>query len=83
MGHALLNGVYDRQQGPRGGERGFGLSGMVMGMARRQASPGTLQLRAMLSPEPTMGARGYRLLLSPPRPRMGNTADRHQASTIC
>jgi hypothetical protein len=63
MGHALLNGVYDWQSGPRGDERGF-LSGMVMGMARRDLGGGTLQFRAMLSPEPMMGARGYPLLLA-------------------
>jgi hypothetical protein len=63
MGHALLDIVYDWQSGPRGDERGF-VSGMVMGMARREVGPGTLQLRAMLSPEPLMGARGYPLLLA-------------------
>src|SRR6476646_8060339 len=30
MGHALLNGVYDHQSGPRGADKGF-ISGMVMG----------------------------------------------------
>jgi len=69
MGHALLNAVYDWQSGPRGDERGF-VSGMVMGMARRELGRGTLQLRAMLSPEPLMGARGYPLLLA-----SGETAD--------
>jgi hypothetical protein len=69
MAHADLNLVYDWQQGPRGDERGF-VSGMVMGMARRDAGPGTLQLRAMLSPDPLMGARGYPLLLA-----SGETAD--------
>jgi hypothetical protein len=69
MGHALLNGVDDRQPGPRGGDRGF-VSGMVMGMARRDLGHGILQLRAMLSPEPLMGARGYPLLLA-----SGETAD--------
>ena len=63
MGHALLNLVYDRQEGPRGGDKTF-VSGMVMGSARRQAGPGTLQLRAMLSPDPLMGPRGYPLLLA-------------------
>jgi len=63
MGHLALIGVYDRQQGPRGGETGF-VSGMAMGMARREAGQGTLQLRAMVSPEPLMGARGYPLLLA-------------------
>ena len=69
MGHGLLNAVYDWQQGPRGDERGF-ISGMIMGMAQRGIGRGTLQLRAMLSPEPLMGARGYPLLLA-----SGETAD--------
>jgi hypothetical protein len=64
MGHALLNGVYDWQEGPRGGEKGF-VSGMIMGMAKRQwASGDALQLRAMLSPEPFMGKNGYPILLA-------------------
>jgi hypothetical protein len=63
MGHITLNAVYDWQQGPRGDEMGF-VSGMVMGMARREIGPGTLQLRAMLSPDPLIGARGYPLLLA-------------------
>lgn len=63
MGHALIDGVADRQQGPRGGDKAF-VSGMAMGMARREEGGGTLQLRAMASPEPLMGARGYPLLLA-------------------
>jgi hypothetical protein len=35
-----------------------------MGMARRPLGDGTLQLRASLSPDPLMGARGYPLLLA-------------------
>lgn len=69
MGHLMLNGVYDWQQGPRGGEMGF-VSGMAMGMARRPLGQGTLQFRAMLSPEPLMGRRGYPLHLA-----SGETAD--------
>ena len=70
MGHALVNAVYDRQQGPRGDETGF-VSGMVMGSARRGLGRGgMLQLRAMLSPDPLMGARGYPLHLA-----AGETAD--------
>jgi hypothetical protein len=69
MGHAMLFGVYDRQGGPRGGEKAF-VSGMAMGMARRPVGPGTLQLRAGLSPDPLMGRRGFRLLLA-----SGETAD--------
>jgi hypothetical protein len=70
MGHALLNAVYDWQEGPRGDELAF-LSGMVMGAARRDGAGGeVLTLRAMLSPDPFMGRRGYPLLLA-----AGETAD--------
>jgi hypothetical protein len=37
---------------------------MLMGMARRPLGNGTLQFKAMLSPDPLMGARGYPLLLA-------------------
>lgn len=70
MGHLLLNGVYDRQSGPRGATKGFA-SGMVMGMATGSLSDrDTVQLRAMLSPEPLMGRRGFPVLLA-----AGETAD--------
>ena len=61
MGHALLNLVYSDQGGPRGDDKAF-LAGMVMGMAQRPLAGGTLGLKAMLSPDPFMGARGYPLL---------------------
>jgi hypothetical protein len=63
MGHALLNGVWVDQRGDRGDSRAF-VAGMVMGTATRDAGPGTLQLKAMLSPDPAMGAAGYPLLLA-------------------
>ena len=69
MGHARLNLVYDHQSGDRGDDKLFA-SGMVMGMARRDIGNGTLQLRAMLSPDPIMGKKGYPLLLA-----SGETAD--------
>ena len=69
MGHALFNGVYDRQGGPRGGDKAF-VGGMVMGMAQRPLGDGTLGFKAMLSPDPLMGKRGYPLLLA-----TGETAD--------
>src|SRR5207253_4663309 len=69
MSHALINGVYDRQGGPRGGDKTF-VSGMLMGMAERQLGDGTLGLRAMLSPDPFMGPSGYPLLFA-----AGETAD--------
>lgn len=70
MGHVLLNGVYDWQEGPRGDEKAF-VSGMVMGMARRDLPGGDiLQLRAMLSPDAFMGRSGFPVLLA-----SGETAD--------
>ncbi|WP_374944946.1 hypothetical protein [Sphingomonas sp.] len=70
MGQALLNGVYDTQSGPRGDDRLFA-SGMVMGMATAKlSSRDTVAFRAMLSPDPLMGKRGYPLLLA-----AGETAD--------
>lgn len=69
MGHALFNGVYDSQGGPRGGDKAF-VAGMVMGMAQRQVGDGTLGFKAMVSPDPFMGKRGYPLLLA-----SGETAD--------
>lgn len=70
MGFSLLNGVANRQSGPRGDSKAY-LAGLAMGMAtRRLSSRDTIQLRAMLSPDPAMGARGYPLLLA-----AGETAD--------
>ncbi len=68
-GHIMLNGVYDWQGGPRGDEKAF-VAGMIMGSARRDFASGTLNLRAMLSPDPAMGAEGYPLLFA-----AGETAD--------
>jgi hypothetical protein len=64
MTHALLNLTYDTQSGPRGGDKTF-VSGMLMTTARRNLDDGsTLNLRAMLSPDPLMGKSGYPLLLA-------------------
>ncbi|MGE0596104.1 MAG: hypothetical protein AB7P07_07055 [Hyphomonadaceae bacterium] len=64
MNHVMLNAVYDWQDGPRGGEKTF-LAGMIMGSARRTlGADGTLNLRAMLSPDPLMGDDGYPLLFA-------------------
>ncbi|HET6535767.1 MAG TPA: hypothetical protein VFG41_06255 [Sphingomicrobium sp.] len=63
MAHGTLNLVYDNQSGSRGDDKAFA-SGMLMGMARRPLGNGSLQLRAMLSPDPLMGTRGYPLLLA-------------------
>ncbi len=70
MGHALINGVYDWQDGPRGDEKAF-VSGMVMGAARYDDAGGdTINFRLMLSPDAFSGKRGYPLLLA-----AGETAD--------
>jgi len=63
MAHGVLNLVYDHQSGPRGDEKAFA-SGMLMGMANRPLGNGTLQLKAMISPDPLMGPSGYPLLLA-------------------
>jgi hypothetical protein len=67
--HAMLNIVYDWQDGPRGDEKTFG-AGMVQIAARRDFGGDVLNLRAMLSPDALMGKRGYPLLLA-----AGETAD--------
>jgi hypothetical protein len=69
MYHGLFNLVYDHQGGPRGVDKTF-FNGMFMGMAQRPLGDGTFGLRAMLSPDPFMGANGYPLLLA-----TGETAD--------
>ena len=69
MYHALFNLVYDHQGGPRGADKTF-VNGMFMGMAQRRLGDGTFGLRAMLAPDPFMGANGYPLLLA-----TGETAD--------
>ncbi|HYG65105.1 MAG TPA: hypothetical protein VEL74_21160 [Thermoanaerobaculia bacterium] len=70
MTHGFLFLVYDDQGGPRGDEDVFSAN-MLMGMASREAGPGRLGLRAMISAEPwTIGRRGYPLLL-----QTGETAD--------
>ena len=63
MAHGTLNLVDDHQSGPRGDDKAFA-TGMLMGMASRPLGKGTLQFRAMLSPDPLMGPSGYPLLLA-------------------
>jgi hypothetical protein len=69
MVHGYLLGVYDHQGGPRGDDKAFSES-MLMLMAQRQAGRGTLTLKTMLSLDPLMGQDGYPLLL-----QTGETAD--------
>jgi hypothetical protein len=64
MGHVMLNGVYAWSDGPRGDEKAY-VAGMFMGAARREIGErGTLNFRAMMSPDPLMGADGYPLLMA-------------------
>jgi hypothetical protein len=72
MSRLVLTGIYDNQSGPRGGDMVLP-SGMVMGMAQRDIGSGTLGLRAMLSPDPLMGRRGYPLLLASGETANGTT----------
>jgi hypothetical protein len=69
MAHGTLNLVYDHQSIPRGDDKAF-VSGMLMGMASHKLGDGTVQFKAMLSPDPLMGKSGYPLLLA-----SGETAD--------
>jgi hypothetical protein len=66
-GFVTLNSRWDPK--PRGEHDLFSTS-MLMGHARRALGPGWLELEAMFSAEPTMGAEGYSLLL-----QTGETAD--------
>jgi hypothetical protein len=63
MAHGVANLVYDHQSGRRGDDKTF-VSGMLMGMASHPLGNGTVQFRAMLSPDPIMGPSGYPLLLA-------------------
>ena len=72
MGHGVLNLVYDHQSGRRGDDKLFA-SGMFMGMARRPLGNGTLQFKAMVSPDPLMGKSGYPLLLASGETAEGET----------
>jgi len=73
MGHMMLWGITDSQSGPRGDDKTF-LAGMLMGMARRDfGASDTLQLRAMLSPDPLMGKSGYPLLFATGETANGTT----------
>jgi len=71
MAHGTINLVLDHQSGPRGDGKAFA-SGMLMGMAQRPLGNGTLQLKAMLSPDPLMGRQGYPLLLASGETANGN-----------
>jgi len=64
MAHGHLDLIGDWQGGPRGDDKVF-VAGMLMGMATRQFANGNaLQFKAMVSPDPLMGKKGYPLLLA-------------------
>ena len=63
MLHGNVDLIHSWQEGPRGDSKTF-VAGMLMGMARRPIGDGTLQFRAMISPDPLMGKSGYPLLLA-------------------
>ena len=70
MTHGQLSAVADHQSGPRGADQDF-IEGMVMIMASHALDArDTIELNAMLSPDPFMGKGGYPLLL-----QTGETAD--------
>ncbi len=71
MLHGQLDLVHSWQEQPRGNSKTFP-AGMLMAMARRPLGDGTLQLKAMVSPDPLMGKKGYPLLLA-----SGETANGH------
>ena len=63
MLHGNVDLVHSWQEGPRGDSKTF-VAGMLMGIARRPVGNGTLQFKAMVSPDPLMGKNGYPLLLA-------------------
>jgi len=72
MVHGFINGIYDKQSGPRGDDKTFTES-MAMLMAQRPLGDGKLGLRAMLSLDPTMGKSGYPLLFETGETANGTT----------
>ena len=69
MAHGYALGVYDHQGGPRGDEKAYSAS-MLMLMAQHPLWDGTLGLRSMSSLDPAMKPDGYPLLL-----QTGESAD--------
>jgi hypothetical protein len=69
MVHGFVNAIYDHQGGPRGGDKSFSES-MLMLMGQRPLGEGTLGVRTMVSLDPLMGRAGYPLLF-----QTGETAD--------
>lgn len=73
MVHGFANVIYDHQGGPRGDNKTFS-SSMLMLMAQRDLQTGTLGLRSMLSLDPLMGKSGYPELFQTGETANGATA---------
>jgi hypothetical protein len=58
MAHGFAWGVYSDQSGPRGGDKTY-VQSMLMLSAERETGWGRLQLKSMMSLEPLMANRGY------------------------
>jgi hypothetical protein len=63
MAHGYLWGIYTDQGGPRGGDKLY-VQSMAMLMAEKDFGGARLALKAMMSAEPAMEARGYPNLLA-------------------
>jgi hypothetical protein len=63
MAHGYVTAQYTDISGPRGDDKLYSTS-MLMLSAERQTDWGRIQLKSMLSLEPTMSARGYPSLFS-------------------
>lgn len=64
--------IFDHQGGPRGSDLGFSTN-MLMFMAQKDISVGTVGFRSMFSVEPVMGKGGYPLLLQTGETANGRT----------
>ncbi|APG63433.1 hypothetical protein LPB140_00765 [Sphingorhabdus lutea] len=58
MAHGFINGVYTNQTGPRGDDKAY-VQSMLMLMANKEINWGKVQFRSMNSLEPLMSNRGY------------------------
>lgn len=72
MIHGFAFGIFDHQSGPRGDEKAFS-SSMLMLMGQHQLAEGTFGFRSMLSLDPLMGKSGYPLLLQTGETANGRT----------
>lgn len=69
MTHGFVDVIYDHQGGPRGANKSFAAS-MLMIQGSKSLALGTVNLKGMFSLDPLMGKTGYPLLF-----QTGETAD--------